>query len=341
MKTLYLLSFTFFLAWISPAAEISAERLRAFAPLPAVMESKTNPITDAKVELGRMLYYEPRLSKSHQLSCNSCHGLTTYGVDNEPTSPGHKGKRGDRNSPTVYNAGGHIAQFWDGRAADLEEQAKGPVLNPVEMAMPSKDYVLKVLHSIPEYGELFRKAFPGEAQPITYDNMARAIGAFERKLVTPSRWDQFLKGDKAALSEAEKAGFNKFVEVGCASCHAGAYVGGNMFSKLGVAKPYPEQKDLGRYAVTKKESDKMVFKVPSLRNIEKTGPYFHDGRVKTLEEAVELMAEYELGKKLSSADTQAIVTWLKTLTGELPKDYIRQPQLPPSGKSTPKPDLSD
>ena len=323
------------------AADISADKLKRFAPLPSVFESKTNPITEAKVQLGRMLYYEPRLSKSQQISCNSCHGLKTYGVDNQPTSPGHKKVRGDRNSPTVYNAGGHMAQFWDGRAADLEEQAKGPVMNPVEMAMPSADYVLKVLNSIPEYVQLFKKAFPGEANPVTYDNMGRAIGAFERRLATPSRWDKFLAGDKSALTDAEKDGFNKFVEVGCASCHNGAYVGGSTYAKLGMAKPYPDQKDLGRFKLTKKDADKMVFKVPSLRNIEKTGPYFHDGRVPTLSKAVNMMAEYELGKKLTPTDEKAILAFLSALTGPLPDKYIQEPKLPASTATTPKPDLTD
>ena len=209
------------------AADIPEAKLRAFKPLPKTMESASNPSTPAKVELGRILYYENRISKSHEFSCNSCHMLDKYGVDNEPTSKGHKGQRGDRNSPTVYNAALHVAQFWDGRAKDVEEQAKGPVMNPVEMAMPDEKTVIAVLKSMPEYEALFKKAFPGEADPVTYDNMAKAIGAFERKLVTPARWDKFLEGDKSALSDGEKAGFLKFVDAGCAACHNGALLGGN------------------------------------------------------------------------------------------------------------------
>jgi len=323
------------------AVDIPASRLRMFKPLPAAAENPNNPITPEKIELGRMLYYENRLSKSHKFSCNSCHKLDQYGVDNEPTSEGHRGQRGDRNSPTVYNAALHFAQFWDGRAADVEEQAKGPVLNPVEMAMPSEKTVIATLKSMPQYVELFRKAFPNEKDPINYDNMAKAIGAFERKLMTPSRWDRFLQGDQKALNDAEKEGFLKFVDAGCATCHMGVCVGGTMFQKLGVVEPYPGLKDEGRAKVTRRAEDKFFFKVPGLRNVEKTGPHFHDGSVKTLEEAVRLMARYELGKELGGPDVTAIVTWLKTLTGELPRDYIRPPQLPPSTAKTPRPSLSD
>lgn len=323
------------------AAEIAPARLKIFKPLPETMDSQKNPITAAKVDLGRMLYYENRLSKSQKFSCNSCHLLDQYGVDNQPTSEGHKGKRGDRNSPTSYNAAGHIAQFWDGRAADVEEQAKGPVMNPVEMAMPDEKTVIATLSSMPEYVALFKKAFPGEAQPLTYDNMARAIGAFERKLVTPSRWDKFLKGDATALTDAEKAGFNRFYDAGCATCHNGAYLGGAMYQKAGVAKPWPSQTDPGRLAATKNEKDRMFFKVPSLRNIEKTWPYFHDGSVKSLDVAVRMMAEHELGKPLSKEDVASIGTFLKALTGEVPRDYIKPPKLPAATAKTPKPDLSE
>lgn len=323
------------------AVDIPESRLRMFKPLPQAVESQKNPITPEKVELGRLLYYENRISKSHKFSCNSCHKLDQFGVDNEPTSEGHRGQRGDRNSPTVYNAAVHFAQFWDGRAADVEEQAKGPILNPVEMAMPDEKTVIATLKSMPQYVELFRKAFPQDKDPVNYENMALAIGAFERKLMTPSRWDRFLQGDKAALNDAEKAGFLKFVETGCATCHMGAGVGGTMYQKLGVVKPYPGLKDEGRAKVTKREEDRFFFKVPGLRNIEKTWPYLHDGSVKTLDEAVKLMAEYELGKNLGAADVSSIVTWLKTLTGEIPADYVKPPALPPSTAKTPKPSLTD
>lgn len=328
-------------ALTAASIDIPEARLRMFRPLPPAVENPKNPITAEKIELGRMLFYENRLSKSHKFSCNSCHRLDQYGVDNEPVSEGHKGQRGDRNSPTVYNAALHFAQFWDGRAADVEEQAKGPVLNPVEMAMPDEKLVIATLKSMPEYVALFHKAFPDDRDPVTYDNVAKAIAAFERKLLTPSRWDRFLQGDRSALTDTEKQGFLKFVDSGCATCHMGVCVGGTMYQKLGLVEPYPGLKDEGRARVTKREEDRFFFKVPGLRNVEKTGPYFHDGSVQSLDEAVSLMARYELGRKLSPADVTSIVAWLETLTGEIPQDYIRPPKLPPSTSRTPKPSESD
>lgn len=330
-----------FVPVFAQSTEIQERHLRLFKPLPAVMESPTNPITPAKVKLGRMLYYEPRLSKGHTVSCNTCHLLDAYGVDNKPVSDGHRGLKGDRNSPTVYNAAGHFRQFWDGRAADVEEQAKGPVTNPVEMAMPSEEHAVAVLNSIPEYVDLFRKAFPESNPPVTFDNFALAVGAFERKLVTPSRWDKFLLGERDALSRIEKAGFATFVDAGCPACHTGTYLGGTMYQKLGLMKPWPDQSDLGRFNETALAKDKMLFKVPSLRNVAKTGPYYHNGKVETLSEAVALMAEYETGRKLNPEGVASIVTFLRTLTGELPHEYIRPPALPSSSVSTPEPDQSE
>jgi cytochrome c peroxidase len=194
---------------------------------------------------------------------------------------------------------------------------------------------------MPEYVEAFKGAFPEDKDPVTYDNMGKAIGAFERKLATPSRWDKFLRGDPIALTAAEKTGFNTFVEVGCQTCHVGRYVGGNLYQRLGVAKPWPDATDPGRQKVTRSEADRLVFKVPSLRNIEKTGPYYHNGKVATLQEAVSKMAEYQLGKSLSPAQLDSITVWLKSLTGELPAELIKEPVLPKSTARTPKPDLSD
>lgn len=318
-------------------AEIDKSRLALFAALPDVMESKDNPITDDKVALGRMLYFETRMSRNHDISCNSCHLLDKYGVDNKKTSEGHKKQLGTRNSPTVYNAAGHFAQFWDGRAKDVEEQATKPILNPSEMALPNDKACVAVLRSIPEYEQLFKKAFPEAKDAVTYENVGKAIGAFERKLVTPSRWDKYLKGDKNALTAEEKAGFNKFFDTGCIACHTGAYGGGAMYQKLGLVKPYPNQKDQGRFEVTKQDADKMMFKVPGLRNVEKTAPYYHDGSIATLEEAVKDMATYQLGKELKDAEAKSIVAWLNTLTGELPMAYVAQPNLPPKSPKTPKP----
>lgn len=331
------------LIWVSSVSsqvsnvEANAAALKLFRPLPSVMDSPDNPVTDAKVKLGRMLYYETRLSAGHEISCNSCHSLDAYGAESEPVSTGHKNQKGKRNAPTVYNAAGHFVQFWDGRAPDVEEQAKGPVLNPIEMALPSDAAAVRVLASMPEYVGLFRQAFPKDKDPISFNNMALAIAAFERGLVTPSRWDRFLSGDNSALTAAEKAGFNKFAAAGCAACHNGAYVGGNSFQRLGVVTPWPDQSDLGRQQVTKQDADKLVFKVPSLRNVTKTAPYFHDGSVPTLEKAIRAMAVHQRGNQLSDGDVKAIVAWLDTLTGEIPLDYIKPPALPKSTSSTPAP----
>lgn len=317
---------------------VDPAKLQVFKALPAVMDSAGNPITDDKVNLGRMLYYDARLSRGQDVSCNTCHALDKYGVDAEPVSTGFKGQKGTRNSQTVYNAAGHFVQFWDGRAPTVEEQAKGPILNPVEMGMPDQKRVIAVLRSMPEYGEAFKKAFPGVKDPVTFDNVGQAIGAFERKLVTSARWDKFLGGNQTALTDTEKAGLNTFLDTGCQTCHSGAYLGGSLFQKLGAVKPWTEDKDLGRFDVTKQDSDKQFFKVPSLRNVEKTAPYFHDGSVKTLEEAVADMGNYQLGKTLSSAEVTSIISFLKTLTGDLPSAYIKEPVLPKSTAKTPKPE---
>lgn len=321
------------------AVSVDDARLALFKPaLPSEFASPGQPSSPDKIALGRMLYYETRLSKNHDVSCNTCHSLTGFGVDGTKVSTGHKKQQGSRNAPTVYNAAGHFVQFWDGRAKDVEEQAQGPVLNPVEMAMPAAAKVEATLRSIPGYVELFKKAFPEVPQPVTLANAAAAIGAFERKLVTPSRWDKFLAGDPAALTEDEQVGLGKFLAVGCNACHSGTLLGGSMFQKAGLRKPWPSDADGGRFAVTKQEADRMLFKVPSLRNIEKTAPYFHDGSVTTLEDAVRTMGRHQLGVELSDADVASIATFLKSLTGAIPQEYVQAPALPPSGPKTPKPD---
>jgi cytochrome c peroxidase len=301
---------------------------RMMGRLPDQITAEANPLTAAKIDLGRILFYDPRFSLNRDVSCNSCHDLANYGVDGKRVSAGHQQKTGTRNSPSVYHAAGHFAQFWDGRAADVEEQAKGPVLNPVEMAMPSADDVVARIRAIPGYAPLFRAAFPDEADAISFDNFARAIGAFERKLVTPSRWDKFLAGDRSVLSSEEMKGHHEFMHSGCATCHNGPYVGGRQFQKLGTEKPWPVESDPGRFAVTRSAADRMVFKVPSLRNVEKTAPYFHDGQVATLERAVRLMGEHQLNTQLSDPQVRSITAWLGTLTGEIPGEYIRSPKLP-------------
>ncbi len=316
-------------------ASIDPDTLVAFKGLPTRMESPKHPLTEEKIQLGRMLYFESRISKNQELSCNSCHDLARFGADGEKTSKGHKGQRGARNAQTSLNAAGHFVQFWDGRAADVEAQALGPVLNPVEMAMPNEKAVVAVLESMPEYVAAFKKAFPDDKPSLSFANMGRAIGAFERTLTTPSRFDAFANGDAKALTEAEQAGFSTFVNVGCNTCHSGPYFGGTEYKKLGHAKPYPDLKDNGRFDVTKQETDRFFFKVPSLRNVEKTAPYFHDGSIASLEEAVKLMGRYQLGRELPEADVASIVVFMKALTGEAPK--ITKPKLPPSTPKTPPP----
>ncbi|HET7189435.1 MAG TPA: cytochrome c peroxidase [Gemmatimonadaceae bacterium] len=309
-------------------SEFTPIQLAMFAPLPARMTSAANPMTPLKVTLGRLLYNEPVLSLGHDVSCATCHPLNGYGADGRRVSFGDVGHAGSRNSPSVYNAAGHLAQFWDGRASDVEEQAKGPVLNPAEMAMPDSIAVLDHMRSSPQYRAAFKAAFPTDREPINYDNVGRAIGAFERGLVTPARWDRFLAGDTTILSAAERHGGTTFVAVGCAGCHMGAYVGGASFQKLGLVKPWPTLTDSGRFKVTGRPQDMMVFKVPSLRNVAHTGPYFHDGSVGDLRQAVRLMARHQLGKELNDAQVGSIVTWLGSLTGELPGEYIANPPLP-------------
>lgn len=299
-----------------------------FAPLPARMDLPGVPASEAQVALGRTLYYETVLSDGHDVSCNSCHALNGYGADGRRVSFGHKGQTGSRNAPTVYNAAAQVAQFWDGRARTIEDQAKGPILNPAEMGMPDSAAVLAHLRASASYRSQFAAAFPGQANPINYDNVARAIGAFERGLVTPSRWDRFLKGDTAALTAQEQRGAKTFVAAGCAACHAGPFVGGQMFQKAGLVEPWPEITDSGRIAVTHSAADLHVFKVPGLRNVEMTAPYFSDGSVASLDSAIVLMARHQLGVSLSDAQVLDIHAWLRTLTGEIPVDYVANPPLP-------------
>jgi cytochrome c peroxidase len=253
-------------------------------------------------------------------------------------SVGVKGKQGGRQAPTIINRAFSRAQFWDGRAASLEAQALGPMMNPVEMAMPNEKRIVATLQSMPGYVDAFKKAFPDDPNPVTLDNAAKAIGAFERTLLTPSRWDHFLKGQRDALSKDEIAGLRTFVETGCQTCHMGPGMGGGMFQKLGLVMPWQNTHDLGRFELTKQDSDKLVFKVPSLRNIEKTAPYYHDGSVATLEEAVRLMGRHQLGRELTPEQVASIVTFLKSTTGPLPNDLLQKPALPASTNKTPKPE---
>ncbi|MGQ9425267.1 cytochrome-c peroxidase [Gilvimarinus sp. F26214L] len=288
----------------------------------------------AKVELGKKLFFDPRLSRSGFISCNSCHNLSTGGADNLPSSVGHSWQQGPINSPTVLNSSMNVAQFWDGRAADLKEQAAGPIANPAEMAS-SHDLAVDIVRSIPGYVDEFKSVYGDKT--VNLDRVTDAIAAFEETLVTPnSRFDQWLKGDDKAISKTELEGYQLFKSVGCVACHSGPAAGANSFQKMGMVKPYETDNEaIGRAAVTGNEAERFSFKVPTLRNVALTYPYFHDGSVWTLEEAVDTMAEIQLGRDLSDKEIGKIVAFLKTLTGDQPQFAL--PILPPSTNETPRP----
>jgi cytochrome c peroxidase len=303
-----------FSAAVPDAAALRGLALDVVSPTPDRMPGSETD-TPAMVKLGEALYFEKELSVNRAQSCNTCHQVDRGlgGVDLEPTSPGAFGKRGGRNSPTTLNAGFQFAQFWDGRAADLVEQAKGPVLNPIEMAMPSEAIVVERLKALPRYREMFLEAFPGSTDPINYDNTAMAIAAFERTLITRDRFDDFLRGDDRALTQLEQKGLHEFLTRGCTTCHYGPVIGGQTFQKVGLIHPFPTE-DIGRYDITKEEGDEYKFKVPMLRNIALTAPYYHKGQVATLEDAVRRMGWHQLGQELSNETVDALVAFLHTLT---------------------------
>ncbi len=315
------------------AQALRPQALIFFKPLPAVVEHPAGPDTPDKVALGSALFMDPQLSKDGTVSCNSCHQLDHYGVDNTATSVGVGGQHGTRNSPTVYNAALHSTQFWDGRAADVEAQAGGPVMNPVEMAIPSEAFLVKKLKGTANYPGLFKTAFPADKDPLTFANLCEAIGAFERTLLTPSRFDAFLKGDDNALTPAETDGLLTFLEVGCTNCHNGAAVGGTMFQKFGVHedfRPYTgsSESDEGRKGVTGKEADRDMFNVPGLLNVTKTAPYFHDGHVAQLDSAIKIMAKVQLARELTDKELSDLEAFLEALTGTLPKTAATATSLP-------------
>lgn len=297
---------------------------RIFSPLPEAMPGSEDD-TPERIALGKKLYFEKRLSINDSQSCASCHILDNgaAGVDNLATSPGARGEKGTRNSPTVLNAGWQDSQFWDGRAEDLVEQAKGPILNPIEMGMPDEKTVEQKIAGISEYQDAFAKAFPGEKPAITYQNIAEAIAAFERTLITPSRFDDFMNGDVDALSETEQRGLKTFIKVDCKSCHDGKLLGGETYEPLGKEHAYENQTDQGMYTLTKDEDDRMFFKVAPLRNVALTAPYFHDGKIKMLDEAVRKMGKLQLDEELSDQQVSDIVSFLKTLTDKNREQYVK------------------
>ena len=294
-----------------------------FKVLPTEAPNHENILTETKVKLGKILYYDRILSRNGSQSCNTCHNIATYGVDNLATSPGDKGTNGTRNSPTVFNAALKGAQFWDGRHKDVEQQAGGPILNPVEMAIPTELFLIKRLKKIEVYPPLFKEVFPDEKDPINFKNVRLAIAAFERTLLTPSKFDNYLAGDESALSQEEKKGLKTFIDQGCIACHTGSLLGGSMLQKFALFGNYWEltgskKIDYGLFQETGVESDKFMFYVPMLRNVEKTAPYFHDGSVADLGKTIKIMGKTELNKDLSDEQVADIVVFLNTLTGDIP-----------------------
>jgi cytochrome c peroxidase len=320
-------------------ADLRETALELFRPLPSTIPSvKDNKITPEKIALGKALFFDPRMSASGVFSCNSCHNLGTGGDDNLETSIGHGWQKGPRNSPTVFNAVFNIAQFWDGRAENLKEQAKGPVQAGVEMAN-TPDNVIATLKSMPDYVTWFEEAFPDEEDPITFDNFAKAIEAFEATLITPAPFDAFLNGDEGAMTVEAKLGLGLFMDKGCASCHAGINVGGEGYYPFGLierpgAEVLPEN-DKGRFAVTNTADDSYVFRAAPLRNIALTAPYFHSGKVWDLKQAVAIMGTSQLGEELNDGEVDLIVAFLNSLTGKMPE--ITYPVLPAETSTTPQP----
>ncbi|MDD2898218.1 MAG: cytochrome-c peroxidase [Desulfuromonadaceae bacterium] len=320
--------------------DIMSQAQMTFKPVPAKPPVlKNNPATPQKIELGKMLFFEPRLSSSNLISCNTCHNVGLGGVDIQETSTGHGWQKGPRNAPTVLNSVYNLAQFWDGRAEDLAAQAKGPVQASVEMHN-TPERVVETLKSIPGYLPLFTKAFPRDKDPITFDNMAKAIEVFEATLITPdSRFDSYLKGNRKALAAKEREGLKLFMAKGCSVCHNGINIGGAGYFTFGVkenpAANVRPTEDLGRFKVTNTAADKYVFKSPSLRNIELTPPYFHSGKVWKLSDAVKIMGTAQIGISINEDETDKLVAFLLTLNGKQPK--VVYPIMPPNSDSTPKP----
>jgi cytochrome c peroxidase len=313
--------------------ELLGRARSALGQLPASMPSAGNPITPAKVALGRALFWETRLSVDGTVSCARCHLPGLYATDGLPKSVGNNGKLNPRNAPTVLNAAGQISQHWIGNRTSVEDQAKQALIGPPSFGLPSYEVAVATLLAIPGYAPLFAAAFPGQDHPVSAETFALAVGAFERTLVTPAAFDAFLDGDEGALSPSAKRGLDTFMTEGCSECHAGPYVGGQMYQKFGVLAPYAKHTassdvDAGRFAVTQQEADRFVFKVPVLRNVAMTPPYFHDGSVSLLTHAVRIMAKIQLGNELSGERLDDIVAFLASLTGRVPADLLTAPTLP-------------
>lgn len=324
----------------SRAADSGADLLKQaqglFKPLPNDVATAEFPITPDRVALGQKLFFDPRVSVDGTASCARCHQPALYGTDGLAKARGAHDKENPRNSPTVLNAALQFVEHWRGDRSNVEDQAKQALVGPPSFGNPDYAAAMTKLKAIPGYPELFRKVFPGDKEPVTPENWAKAIGAYERTLVTPSPFDRYLGGDAAALSAAQQDGLRTFINTGCISCHNGPGVGGGMYQKFGVVEEYwhetgSKTPDKGRFDVTHDQADMYVFKVPSLRNVAMTPPYFHDGSVASLAKAVRVMAKVQLGQTLSDADANKIVAFLDSLTGKLPADFAGAPILPPAG----------
>jgi len=318
----------------APPDQDLMNRARAvFGPLPASMPSPDNPITPEKVKLGSILYWESRISVDGTVSCAKCHPPGLYAADGLKKAVGNHCKDNPRNSPCILNSAAQISEHWIGNRVSVEDQAKQALIGPPSYGMPSYESVEKVLKGMKAYVALFKEAFPGDKEPVTADNFAKAVGAFERTLVTPAAFDDFVNNKPAALSAQEKRGLQDFLDTGCMTCHLGPFFGGQMYQKFGVFEPYwnataSQPIDEGRFAVTKNAADKYLFKVPILRNVAETRPYFHDGSVEKLEDAVTIMARVQLAKKLSLEQAADIAAFLKSLTGAVPDSLLKAPVLP-------------
>lgn len=331
--TLFILLFAVSAALAADEEALIKKASQMIGALPTSMLSEENPITPEKVKLGKLLFYEPRISVDGTVSCSKCHPIALYAADGLRKSVGHNCKENPRNDPTVFNAASQISEHWIGNRTSVEDQAKQAIIGPPAFGMPSYESAEKVLRSYKEYETLFRAAFPSDKEPVTVDNFAKAVGAFERTLITPAPFDAFLKGNKEALTEQQKRGLGLFMNQGCAGCHSSSFVGGQMYQKFGMFEPYQkytksEKVDEGRFAVTKSESDRFVFKVPVLRNVAMTSPYFHDGSVDRLEDAVWIMGKLQLGRDIQKEQVQDIVSFLSSLTGKIPEDALTVPVLP-------------
>jgi cytochrome c peroxidase len=320
-------------AFAGPDEDLIARARAVFGPLPASMPSADNPVTPEKVRLGNLLFFEPRISIDGTVSCAKCHPPALYAADGLRKAIGNRCKENPRNAPTILNAASQISEHWIGNRIDVEDQARQALTGPPAFGMPNNESVEKVLKGMQEYVALFKAAFPHDKDPVTVGNFAKAVGAFERTLVTPAPFDEFMQGKSEAITDQQKRGLRTFLDTGCMTCHFSPYLGGQMYQKFGVFEPYQKytksvKVDEGRFAVTKNESDRFMFKVPVLRNVAMTPPYFHDGSVDRLADAVTIMAKIQLGRDLTPAQAADIVAFLHSLTGKVPESLLRTPVLP-------------